>query len=210
MENGARSLMHPNIQLGEDCEIGAFVILGEPPRGKEPGELPLQIGPGAVIRSHSVIYAGNQIGRDFQTGHGAMIRELNRIGDHVSIGTHSIIEHHVTIGHNVRIHSNVFIPEFCVLEDNCWIGPSVVMTNANYPRSARAKENLIGATIRRGAKVGAGSVLLPGVTIGENALIGAGAVVVHDVEANAVMVGNPARLIKRVTDILEYQNLENV
>jgi len=55
------------------------------------------IGDGAVIRSHTVIYAGNRIGRGFQTGHGVMIRESNTIGDEVSIGTGSVIEHHVVI-----------------------------------------------------------------------------------------------------------------
>jgi acetyltransferase-like isoleucine patch superfamily enzyme len=134
-----------------------------------------------------------------------MLREENRVGDNVSIGSHSIIEHHVIIGNNVRIHSGVFIPEFCVLEDDCWIGPAVVMTNANYPLSKGAKDRLQGVTVRKGAKIGAGAVLLPGVKVGKDALIGAGAVVVQDVEDNAVMVGNPARLIKRVTDIQEYQ-----
>lgn len=200
------SLIYPNVQLGVESQVGDFVILGEPPRQMKAGELETFIGPQAVIRSHTVIYAGNHIGRGFQTGHGVMIRESNQIGNDVSVGTHSIIEHHVIIGDGVRIHSNVFIPEYCVLEDGCWIGPAVVMTNANYPRSVNVKDQLRGATIRKGAKIGAGAVLLPGVTIGKNALIGAGAVVVEDVEENAVMVGNPARLIKRVTEIPEYQS----
>jgi len=204
----AHSIIYPNVQLGDDSHVGDFAILGEAPRNALPGELETLIGAGATIRSHTVIYAGNQIGRGFQTGHGVMVREMNRIGDHVSIGTHSIVEHHVVIGNNVRIHSGVFIPEYCMLEDDCWVGPAVVMTNANYPLSAGVKDHLQGAIIRKGAKIGAGVVLLPGVTIGRNALIGAGAVVVKDVEENAVVAGNPARLIKRVTDIPEYQSKE--
>ena len=204
----ASSIVHPNVQLGDDSKVGEFVIIGEPPRGASLGELSTVIGAGAVIRSHSVIYAGNLIGRGFQSGHGVMIRESNRIGDNVSIGTHSIVEHHVVIGDNVRVHSDVFIPEYCVLEDDCWIGPAVIMTNADYPRSHNVKERLRGAVIRKGARIGAGVILLPGVTIGRNALIGAGAVVVEDVEDEAVMVGNPARLIKRVTDIPEYASKE--
>lgn len=203
------SVIHPNVRLGDGSQVGEYVILGEPPRDAVPGELETLIGPGAVIRSHSVIYAGNRIGEGFQSGHGVMIRESNQIGDHVSIGTHSIIEHHVRIGNNVRVHSDVFIPEFCVLEDDCWIGPAVIMTNADYPRSRDVKQQLRGAVIRKGARIGAGVVLLPGVTIGRNALIGAGAVVVSDVEDDAVMVGNPARLIKHVTDIPEYGTKES-
>ena len=195
----------PNVQFGADSTIGDFCILGEPPRGKRAGELETRIGARAVIRSHTVIYAGNVIGDDFQTGHGALVREENKIGDNVSIGSHSVVEHHVTIGNGVRVHSNVFVPEFSTLEDECWLGPNVVVTNARYPRSKNAKENLIGATIKRGAKIGANATLLPGVVIGENALVGAGAVVVADVPDGAVVVGNPARVVKQIDEIEEYK-----
>lgn len=134
-----------------------------------------------------------------------MIREGNDIGDDVSIGSHSIVEHHVKIGSGVRLHSNVFVPEYSILEDGCWLGPNVVITNARYPRSPHAKEHLQGAIVRRGAKIGANATLLPGVVIGENALVGAGAVVVEDVPPNSVVVGNPARIIKTITDIAEYR-----
>lgn len=194
----------PNVHLGANAVVDAFVIVGEPPRGTEPGELETIIGARAIIRSHSVIYAGNRIGDDFQTGHGALVREQNQIGHKVSVGSHSIVEHHVTIGNNVRLHSNVFVPEFCLLEDDCWLGPNVVLTNARYPRSLRAHQELKGATIRRGAKLGANATVLPGVIIGENAVVGAGAVVVDDVPPNGVVVGNPARLIKYVNEITAY------
>ncbi|MBI4786370.1 MAG: transferase [Chloroflexi bacterium] len=195
----------PNVHLGADATIGEFAIVGEPPRGKAPGEVETRIGARAVIRSHTVIYAGNVIGDDFQTGHGALVREENRIGDNVSIGSHTIVEHHVTIGNNVRLHSNVFVPEFSILEDDCWLGPNVVVTNARYPRAHNVKEQLRGAHIKRGAKIGANATLLPGVTIGENALVGAGAVVTRDVPDGAVVAGNPARVIKRITEIEEYR-----
>jgi acetyltransferase-like isoleucine patch superfamily enzyme len=197
--------VYPNVHLGADATIGDFVVLGEPPRGKQPGELETLIGARAMIRSHTVIYAGNHIGDNFQSGHGVLVREENEIGDDVSIGSHSIVEHHVKIGNGVRLHSNVFVPEFSVLEDDCWLGPNVVITNARYPQSRNVKEQLRGATIKRLAKIGANATLLPGVVVGENALVGAGAVVVEDVPANAVVVGNPARRIKTVTDIEEYR-----
>ncbi len=93
-----------------------------------------------MIRSHTVIYAGNTIGRNFQTGNKVNIRESNRIGDNVSVGTLSVIEHHVEIADNVRIHTQVFMPEFSVLEEGCWIGPNVVLTNAKYPLSPGVKD----------------------------------------------------------------------
>lgn len=197
-------IIYPQVLFASEPVIGPFVVIGEPPRGKAPGELATRIGARAVIRSHTVIYAGNVIGDDFQTGHGVLVREENQIGNRVSLGSHSVVEHHVVIGNGVRLHSNVFVPEFSILEDECWLGPNVVITNARYPRSRNVKEQLRGATIRRGAKVGANATLLPGVVIGENALVGAGAVVVEDVPANAVVVGNPARVVKRVSDIEAY------
>lgn len=197
--------LYANVSLGDGAIIGDFCVIGEPPRGKRDGELATVIGAGAVIRSHTVIYAGNVIGANFQTGHGALVREQNTIGDDVSIGSHSIVEHHVVIKRGARLHSNVFVPEWTLLEEECWLGPNVVVTNARYPRSRAVTEELRGAHIMRGAKIGANATLLPGVTIGANALVGAGAVVVDDVPEGAVVVGNPARVVKWVGEIEAYK-----
>lgn len=190
-----------NVSLGENCVLEDFCLIGVAPRGSREGELPTRIGDGAVIRSHTVIYAGNEIGRNFQTGNKVNVRESNRIGDDVSVGTLSVVEHHVEIGNSVRIHTQAFIPEFSVLEDGCWIGPNVVLTNAKYPLSPGVKGSLAGPIVRKGAKIGANATLLPGVEIGEHAIVGAGAVVVRDVPAGAVVVGNPARVINNVSKL---------
>jgi acetyltransferase-like isoleucine patch superfamily enzyme len=195
------SRVFKNVALGDGSIVEDFCILGAPPRGKQDGEMPTAIGEGAVIRSHTVVYAGNVIGRNFQTGNKVNIRESNRIGDNVSIGTLSVIEHHVEIGDNVRIHTQVFIPEFSILEDGCWIGPNVVFTNAKYPVSPGVKDQLKGPIIRKGAKIGANATLLPGVVIGENALVGAGAVVARDVLPGTVVAGNPARVIRQIAEL---------
>lgn len=200
-------IIYPNVLLGENVEIGDFVILGFPPQGKKPGELETRIGQNSIIRSHSVVYGGNIIGNNFQTGHGVLIRELNEIGNNVSIGTHSIIEHRVKIGHSVRIHSDVFIPEFSILEEGAWVGPNVVFTNAFYPLSPEAKKNLRGPHLFPGAKIGANATLLPGVKIGRMALVGAGSVVVRDVPDGKVVAGNPARIIKDISEIAAYKNM---
>lgn len=194
-------IIYDNVIVGKDSIIEDYCILGAPPRGQKQGDLKTIIGSGAHIRSHTVIYAGNRIGKNFQTGNKVNIRELNEIGNNVSIGTLSVIEHHVTIGNNVRIHSQVFIPEYSVLEEGAWLGPNVVLTNAKYPLSPGVKENLKGPVIKKGAKIGANATILPGVVIGENALVGAGSVVVHDVPDGAVVVGNPARIIKHISEL---------
>ena len=196
--------IHPNVKLGANVHIGDFVVIGEPPKGAASGELETIIGDNATIRSHSVIYAGVTIGRDFQCGHGALIREHTTIGDAVSVGSHTVIEHRVRIDDRARVHSQAFIPEFSVLEAGSWVGPNVVFTNAPYPLGAGAKDSLVGPTLRAGAKVGANSTLLPGVTIGRDALVGAGTVVVRDVADGEVVVGNPARVVNRVDKIGAY------
>jgi acetyltransferase-like isoleucine patch superfamily enzyme len=193
--------IYGNVTLGEGSIVEDFCIVGTPPRGAKDGEVPTTIGDGAVIRSHTVIYAGNVIGTHFQTGNKVNIRESNRIGNHVSIGTLSVIEHHVEIADNVRIHTQVFIPEFSILEEGCWIGPNVVFTNAKYPVSPGVKDSLVGPVIKRGAKIGANSTILPGVVIGEHALVGAGSVVAKDVPPGAVVVGNPARVIRNISEL---------
>ncbi len=197
--------IYSNVTLPPDAQIDDFVVLGKPPQGKKPGELALTLGAGCVIRSHTVIYAGNSIGAHFQTGHGALVREENIIGDDVSIGTQSVVEHHVTIGNGVRLHTRVFVPEFSVLGDNCWLGPGVMVTNARYPRSEGVKDRLIGAHIEAGAIIGANAVLLPGVRIGARALVGAGSVVTQDVAPGMVVAGNPARVINQVEKIKFYK-----
>ncbi len=200
--------IYDNVTLGESASIGSWVVIGEPPRGAAPGELRTVIGANAIIRSHSVIYAGNLIGRNFQTGHGVLVRELNEFGDDVSIGTHSVIEGHVKLGNGVRIHSNVFIPEYSTIEAGAWVGPSAVFTNAVYPLGRDAKKTLNGPHLLPGAKIGANATLLPGVVIGRNALVGAGAVVVRDVPDGKVVAGNPARVIKDIADISVYTESE--
>ena len=189
----------PGVTLGDGSVVEDYCIVGSPPRGKKAGELETIIGRGAVIRSHTVIYAGNRIGDDFQTGNKVNIRESNEIGNNVSIGTLSVIEHHVRIGNGVRMHSQVFVPEFTVIEDDAWLGPNVVITNAKYPLSPGVKETLAGPLIKKGAKIGANATILPGVVIGVNSLVGAGSVVTKDVPDNAVVAGNPAKLIKMIS-----------
>jgi len=197
--------LYPGVQFdGEPAYLGEYVLIGVPPRGESAGALITEIGARAVIRSHTVIYAGNLIGHDLQTGHGVLVRECNEIGDRVSIGSHSVIEHHVKIGHGVRIHSNVFIPEYSLLEDGCWIGPNAVLTNARYPLSPRAKETLQGPYVETGAIIGANVTLLPGVRVGAGALVGAGSVVTRDVAPGTVVAGNPARALRRVADLSAY------
>ncbi len=129
------------------------------------------------------------------------IREDNRLGDDVSVGTNSVLEFGNRIGNRVRIHTGCFL-ELVTLEDDVFVGPHVVFTDDPHPMGCpRFAECKGGAVVRRLARIGANSTILPGVVIGEGSLVGAGSVVVHDVPPGVVVVGNPARVVKKVADL---------
>lgn len=191
-----KAVIHSGVSLGDNVTVEDFCIIGCPFKGSD-GQQTV-IGDNSVIRSGTVIYAGNIIGNNFQTGNKANIRELNQIGDNVSVGTLSVIEHHIVIKSNVRIHSQVFVPEHSTLEEGAWLGPNVVLTNARYPCSPNVKLELVGPVVGKGAKVGANSTLLPGVKIGHNSLVGAASLVTKDVKENTVVAGHPAKFIRNM------------
>jgi acetyltransferase-like isoleucine patch superfamily enzyme len=191
-----------NVQIGQGADLQAPCIIGKAPRGAAEGELPLRIGSQATVRPFTTIYAGSVIGDRLQTGQGASIREDNVLGDDVSVGTNAVLEFGNRIGNRVRIHSGCFL-EMVTIEDDVFIGPNVVFTDDPHPMNCPSyKECKGGAIVRRLARIGANSTILPGVEIGENALVGAGSVVVHDVPAGAVVVGCPAKVIKQVSELV--------
>jgi acetyltransferase-like isoleucine patch superfamily enzyme len=162
--------------------------------------LPLVLGPRATLRPFTTIYAGSTIGADFQTGHGATIREDNRLGDGVSVGSGAVLEYGNRIGHRCRIHSGCFL-EKTTLGDDVFCGPHVVFTDDPHPPCPRYADCVGGPVVESLAKIGANAVILPGVRIGRGALVGAGSVVVRDVPAGRVVAGNPARVVKAVADL---------
>jgi acetyltransferase-like isoleucine patch superfamily enzyme len=194
----------PGVFIGDGSDLQPPCILGKAARASEPGERELHIGRDATIRPFTTLYAGSTIGARLQTGQGASIREDNVLGDDVSIGTNAVLEFGNRIGNRVRIHSGCFL-EMVTIEDDVFIGPNVVFTDDPHPMGcARYTECRGGPTVRRLARIGANSTILPGVVIGENSLVGAGSVVVHDVPDAAVVAGNPARVIGTVDDLVCY------
>ncbi len=191
-----------NIAIGEDVTIGDYAIIGVPAK-KFDGDNRTVIGGGSTIRSHTVIYAGNTIGKRLNTGHNTIIREGNSIGDNVSVGSNTTLEIGNRIGNNVKIHSNCIIGEYVIIEDYVWIGPSVITLATLHPPCPKYEEcaRKDPIVIKKNAKIGGNVTLTPGITIGENSLIGAGAVVTRDIPPNSVVVGNPARVIKTIDEL---------
>lgn len=196
-----KPLIHKGVSIGKNCIIEDGVEIGRV--GKTNGRINhTRIGDGAHIRSGTVIYAGVKIGKHLNTGHYALIREGNVIGNNVSIGSFTELALNNTVGDNTRVHSRCFL-EDVVLGKNIFVGPGVLFTNDPHPPSGDTfKKCLRGATVEDGAMIGGGVTMLPHVHVGERALIGAGSVVVHDVPAQTVVVGNPAKIIKKIGDVI--------
>jgi UDP-2-acetamido-3-amino-2,3-dideoxy-glucuronate N-acetyltransferase len=142
----------------------------------------------ALVESDS-IGAGTRIWAFAHVMKGAVI------GRDCNVCDHTFIEGDVIVGDRVTIKSGVYLWDGLRVEDDVFIGPQATFTNDRFPRSRRPFELLL-TTLRRGASIGAGAVILPGLTVGEEAMVGAGAVVVADVPPGAVVVGNPARVIR--------------
>jgi acetyltransferase-like isoleucine patch superfamily enzyme len=184
--------------LGDGYAVEPGVILGYLP-GRRIANVALSIGPGARIRSGTVIYAGSTIGAGLETGHNVVIREENTIGDDLSIWNNSTIDYGCAIGDNVKIHCNVYLAQFTTLEGEVFLAPGVIIANDPHPVCGLCMR---GPTIKRGARIGVNVTLLSHVTIGEGALIGAGSVVTRDIPAYTVAYGNPARALKSVEELL--------
>ena len=193
--------LFPNVKIGPGAEIGDFCLIGVPPKGHEAGELETVIGANAVIRSHTVIYAGNRIGDNFQTGHHTLVRECNQIGDNVSIGSSCIIEHHIEIGNGVRVQGKAGIAEYSVLEDGCWIGPYVVFTNTPRPTCKNAKTCVRGPRVKRNAIIAGRVTLVPGVVVGEGAFVALNSVVTKDVPPYKLVAGSKALVVGNREDM---------
>jgi len=121
------------------------------------------------------------------------------IGSNCNVCDHTYIEGDVIVGDRVTIKSGVYLWDGIRVEDDVFIGPQATFTNDPFPRSKQWFEVPL-TTVRRGASIGAGAVILPGVTIGERAMVGAGAVVTRDVPTLAVVIGNPARVVRSLDE----------
>jgi UDP-2-acetamido-3-amino-2,3-dideoxy-glucuronate N-acetyltransferase len=142
------------------------------------------------------------IGDGTRIWHYVQIRENAKIGKNCILGKNVYVDFDVKIGNNVKIQNNSSVYHGVTIEDGVFIGPHVCLTNDKFPRAITPEGDLktgddweVGKTlIKKGASIGACTVILPGVTIGEYALVGSGSVVTKDVPQHGLIYGNPARL----------------
>jgi UDP-2-acetamido-3-amino-2,3-dideoxy-glucuronate N-acetyltransferase len=149
------------------------------------------------VHERALVEEGAQVGPKTRIWAFAHVLGGAKIGADCNICDQVFIENDVVVGDRVTVKSGVQLWDGLRVADDVFIGPNATFTNDIFPRSKKAFE-LRQTIIERGASIGANATVLAGVTIGENAMIGAGAVVTKNVPANAVVAGNPARILRRL------------
>jgi acetyltransferase-like isoleucine patch superfamily enzyme len=204
---GAHVVVHDDVVIGDGVVIQDGVILGKQaalhPRSAAAGAGPIDalvIEPNARICAQAIVFRGARIGAGSIIGDQAYIRERAVIGPDTVIGRGTGIDNDVVIGARVRIQSQCYLTAHSVIEDDVFVGPCTATTNDDTIGRPKLGEAMRGVTLRRRCRVGGGVVIVPGVEVGEEAFVAAGAVVAANVESRAVVLGVPARMVRRVPD----------
>jgi acetyltransferase-like isoleucine patch superfamily enzyme len=199
------AIVYPGTVLGDGCKVLDYAVVGKQPTlgphstTKQEDLPPLELGAGTIVSTGAIVFAGTRIGTRAIIGDQACVRERCDVGDDVVIGRGSLVENDTTVGDRTKIQADAYVTAYSTLEEDVFIAPRVITTNDNFMGRTEKRHGLRkGPTIRRGARVGAGAVICPAVEIGAEAFVGAGAVVVKDVPPQAVVVGNPARVLRDV------------
>lgn len=182
-----------------------FVTIGKD--GSQKAIRKTRIGEGSRILTGAIVYNGCNIGKRCLIADHASIRENCIIGDYSVVGRNVCIENNTIIGSHVLIETQAHITGNMIIEDYVFIGPNVTTMNdkiMGHPLQFRPKLakkiRLIGPTIKKGARIGSAACILPGVVIGEEAVVGAGAVVTKNVPPRAIVIQNPAKIVKKVSE----------
>lgn len=229
---GRFSVIGPGVTVGDGCRIGHHVVIhdgatiGHGVRiddhaviGKQPmrapnsavttaeAKPPCTLGDACLVGAGVIIYAGCTLGRKVLVADLATIREDVTIGDFTIVGRGVAVENRCTIGRYVKLETNSYVTAYSEIEDRVFVAPGVLTSNDNYiGRTEERFKHFKGVTVRRGGRLGVGSVILPGRVVGADAVIGAGAVLTGDAEPETVYTGVPARARRAVP---EEQKLEN-
>jgi acetyltransferase-like isoleucine patch superfamily enzyme len=212
-EVAASAIVYPGTVLGEGVQVLDGAVVGKQPSlsprstaSRDPLP-PTVIGDGTIVSTGAIVFAGSRIGARVILGDQSCVRERVVIGDDVVLGRGSLVENDTSIGAMTKIQAEAYITAYSTLEEHVFIAPCVVTTNDNYMgRTEKRFGQVKGPTIRRGARVGGGAILCPAVEIGAEAFVGAGSVVTKDVPPRALVVGNPARVLREVADDELLQN----
>lgn len=198
----AGTVIGDNVQIGDGCVIGKQPKPSKTSTVKYENALPaLIIGANTTIGSNAVLYAGSTIGENSLVADLASVREKCKIGNYVVIGRGVAVENGTNIGDYTKIQTGAYITAYMDIDERVFIAPMVTFTNDNFMGRTEERFKFIkGATVKRGARVGGGAVVLPGVTIAEETFVAAGALVTTDTEERKVVKGLPAKAFRDVPE----------
>lgn len=205
---GNRVTIHEGTVIGDNTTIADGAVLGKPPKPAKTSTVKLsksipalEIGEDVTVGANCVVYRGAKIGSNTLIADLASVRENVEIGEYVIVGRGVTVENHVKIGDRTKIQSNSYITAYTTLEDRVFIAPCVTTTNDNFMgRTEERFDKIKGAHIKRGARVGGASIILPGIIIEEETFVAAGALVTKDTEPMSLIKGFPAKKARMVDE----------
>jgi len=211
---GHHVVIHDGTVIGDDVRIDDHATLGKRPMRaansattKEQELAPLTVGDTCIVGTGVVLYRGATIEARVLMADLCTVRENVSVGRGTIVGRGVTIENYCAIGRYCKLESEAYLCAYSTLEDRVFIAPGVVTSNDNFVgRTQELFKHFKGVTVRRGGRIGAGSVTLPGIVVGEDGLVAAGSVVTKDVPPRKIVVGTPARVWR---DVPVEQLLEN-
>ena len=198
---GHHVVIHDDTVVGDDVRIDDHATLGKQPMKAANSATtrdqvlpPLTVGDTCIVGTGAVLYRGATIEGKVLMADLCTVRENVSIGRGTIVGRGVTVENFCTVGRYCKLESECYITAYSTLEDRVFVAPGVVTSNDNFVgRTAERFKHFKGVTVRRGGRIGAGSVILPGIEIGEDGLVAAGSVVTRDVPARTIVMGSPAR-----------------
>jgi UDP-3-O-[3-hydroxymyristoyl] glucosamine N-acyltransferase len=205
---GNRVTIHEGTVIGDETTIADGAVIGKPPKPAKTSTVKLsdsipalELGQGVTVGANAVIYRGAKIGDNTLIADLASVRENVEIGDYVIVGRGVTVENYVKIGTRTKIQSNSYITAYTTLEEQVFIAPCVTTTNDNFMgRTEERFDKIKGATVKKGARVGGASILLPGIVVEEETFIAAGALVTKNTEPKTLIKGVPAKFVRMVEE----------
>ncbi len=203
---GHHVVIHEGTVVGDGVRIDDHAVLGKQPmraaRSTTTSEAvlpPAQIGNNSIIGTGAVLYVGCVIGERVLAADYATVRERVNVGDETIVGRGVAIENDSSVGARCKLETNAYICAYTSIGDDVFIAPGVLTSNDNFMgRTEERKTQFGGPTIRNGARLGVGAVVLPGKEIPSEAVIAAGAVLTRDADAGQIHQGVPARAVRKV------------